>query len=102
MVCSCLFLLERVGMFTSKTYKRLLFVCLVAMAMGLAAEAALSLGYFVEKWSANSLALGIGIAVAIGVLMIAAIYFAGGMLAAKYREANEGLESTAGSEGLAV
>lgn len=74
-------------MFTSKTYRALFFACLVAMAVGLAAEAALGQGYFAAKWSADSLAVGIGIAVAVGVLMMAAIFFAGGMMAAKYKEA---------------
>lgn len=83
-------------MLTSRTYKALLLVTVFAMAIGLALEAALGLGCFVEKWSADSLALSIGIATAVGVLMIAAIYFAVGMLAARGRESAESLGCSSG------
>lgn len=88
-------------MFASKTYKSLLVACLLAMAGGLAVEAALGLGCFAAKWSADSLAVGLGVAVLVGVLMMAAVYFAGAMVAAKYIESSGGLVGAGGVRGVA-
>lgn len=49
--------------------------CLVAILIGLAVEIALSLGYGFEKWSTNSLSLGLLIAACVGLLVIPCIYF---------------------------
>lgn len=58
-----------------RIYRALLVASLFAMVLGLLAEAALSLGYGFEKWSANSRTLSIAIAIGIGLLVVAAVSF---------------------------
>lgn len=71
-------------MFQSKQSRAIVLFSTIGILLCLAVEICLGLGYGLEKWSANSLTLGLVTAVAIGLLVIVAIDAWIGELAARY------------------